>query len=111
MKQAFSIYAIFDRMYPLADRSWKLVFHTLELSPQSVAIVSDMTHEGTDITVVQSGESTGNIKKIEGKNKSSKSQLLRLAIKRYWERSGSVGEFEDFYNERMDVHIAGEDKK
>lgn len=97
-------------MKPRADRSWKLVFETRELSGPEVALVAENLQGEGWLVFKPNGELT--LKDVpEGKADSgtkSQSQRLRDVIFITWKQRGGKGDFETFYRvslEKLIEHV------
>jgi hypothetical protein len=97
-------------MKPRADKSWKIVFETRELTGSEVALLADnLQGEGWLVfkpnAEITAGElPTGN---AESGTK-SQSQRLRDVIFILWKQRGGRGDFETFYRvslEKLIEHV------
>jgi hypothetical protein len=99
-EELIQVPAIVVNLSPKADRSWKLVFETRELSGDEVKILADnFQGEGW---LVYKPNSNGVLKEEVPSTSAdagvkSQAQRLRGAIMVLWKRSGSKGDPEAFY--------------
>jgi len=87
--------AIFEKMQSLADKSWKLIFVTRELSPEEITDLASNLGQEVDETEITLTEEDG------GK---SPSERLRNCLYRLWESKFKLRypDFEVFYRAQMD---------
>lgn len=111
MKQLVQVPAQVINMNPRADRSWKLVFETPELSGEDVKLLAD-TFQGQGWLVfkpnasgVAAEEVPADVADVKTK---SQSKRLRDVIFIYWKQQGGNNDFETFYRvtlEKLIEHI------
>lgn len=90
--------AMVVNMNPKADRSWKLVFETRELSGQEVKILAD-NFQGEGWLVFKPNEigTTDIPDEPADSGTKSQSQRLRDVIFVLWKQRGGKGDFETYY--------------
>lgn len=109
MDAGFSVSGIFQKMYPMADRSWRLTIDTGELSPNDVAVMYALNKMpvlaviSPDMVEVEKIYEIKNIKKEQ-----SASSIQREIIYERWKNHGAQGEFRDYYESRMREIAAAE---
>lgn len=86
-------------MNPKADRSWKLVFETRELTGEQVKVLADNFQGEGWLVFKPNGDITYQEVPTEKADAGVKSQAqrLRAAIMVLWRNSGSKGDPEAFY--------------
>lgn len=114
MKQLLiSVPAQVVNMNPKADRSWKLIFETRELSGDEVKILAD-NFQGEGWLVFKPNEEVALADIPEGvadAGVKSPSQRLRGKIFILWKALGGKGDFEAFYRTYLDKLIEYVDSK
>ena len=112
-KELIQIPAQVIDLKPYADKSWKLVFNTRELTGEEVALVADSLQgegwlvyspnkEVTDADIPETKADSGG---------NSPSQRRRAIIFVLWKQRGSKGDFETFYRvsiEKLIEHIGAQ---
>ena len=107
MSDLVQVPAIVVNMNPKADRSWKLVFETRELSGDEVKILAD-SFQGEGWLVFKPNE---DIKQSEipadvaDSGTKSQSQRLRDVLFVLWKQKGGKGDFESFYRVNLEKFI------
>lgn len=95
-------------MNPRADRSWKIVFETRELSGEDVAeLANNFQGEGwlvfkpnsMGVEVAEVPEGTAEV------GTKSQSQRLRSVMFLYWKQQGKKGDFDSFYRTQYEKLI------
>jgi hypothetical protein len=102
--QLISVPAQVVNMNPRADRSWKLVFETRELSGDEVKILAD-NYQGEGWLVFKPNGDISVSEVPEGKADAgvkTPSQRLRGTIMVLWRQKGSKGDPEAFYRVTME---------
>lgn len=101
-----------EKFEPRADRSYKLIFGTPELSGDDAAPLghllrkngvlyySDKQMSDTDLSDID--KLTEEDREKWGDKAKTRSQRLRNVLYVYWESLGSKGEFNDFYESKME---------
>lgn len=95
-------------MNPRADRSWRIVFETQELSGEDVKILADAfqgqgwlvykPNSEVEVADIPEGYADPGVK--------SPSQRLRAKIFILWKQKGSKGEFEGYYRTAIERLVA-----
>jgi hypothetical protein len=100
--------AIVQNMNPKADRSWKLVFETRELSGDEVKILAD-NFQGEGWLVFKPNSEGISQKEIPVETADAgmktPSQRLRASIMVWYKQSGAKGDPEAFYRTTMEKLI------
>lgn len=109
-KQNIITYGIFDKLETRKDRTLKCTFLTQELTPEHSTALMQLVHEYGFIAF-----SPREIKKeellsvpeieMEFPNEKSPSQRLRNTLYVLWEQSGSKGNFDTYYKQKMEMLI------
>lgn len=107
MKEYISIPAQPVDFKPRADRSWKLVFETRELSGSDVSLLADhFQNEGWLLYKPNEHIKPSEIPQSDADSGTkSQSQRLRDVIFIYWKSLGSKGDFESFYRTSLEKLI------
>lgn len=99
-EELIQVPAIVQGMSPKADRSWKLVFETRELSGEEVKILAD-NFQGEGWLVFKPNSDGLKAEEIPASSADagmkSQAQRLRGAIMVLWKRTGGKGDPEAFY--------------
>lgn len=104
----FQVPSTITKITTMADRSFRLQIDTeRELTPAEATLLfslnnntgfflfKDVPFEEDDLVDIPESAP-------KEKHEKSKSQRLRAALYRLWEKSGKIGDFELFYDTRMD---------
>jgi hypothetical protein len=107
MKQLIQTPAAVINMNPKADRSWKLVFETPELSGEDVKLLAD-NFQGEGWLVFSPNEITTDqipTERAETGGKTQSKRLRDVIYVLYEQRAEPGGDFEAFYRTQMEKLI------
>jgi len=102
MSEGFLIKGVFQKMYPMADRGWRITIDTPELIPDDVARLYVLNKMPIAMVMTPDMEEVEQIYEIKNIPKEqSPSGIQRKIIYQRWENHGRQGSFRDYYEARM----------
>lgn len=104
--------AVLDKASTMKDRSVKLIFETQELNSDDCAKLFALRQQMGWLVFASADESDADMEQLipdeppkEFKDDKSPSQRMRSVLFVWWTQLGSVGNFETFYRDKIEVMI------
>jgi len=107
MKRTFETPAILDGLSPLKDGSMSVRFHTQELTDAEKLTLLNFHQKFGYLLFAENQFDDKDIPKEDASDDTKKpSQRLRSVIFVFWKQQGSIGDFDQFYNKKMEFIIS-----
>ena len=105
--KTFQVPGSLVRANPMKDGGMSLGFYTQDLSSKEKVQLMDFLHSFGWLLFKENEFSDSDIPKDDASDDTKKpSQRLRSVIFIYWKQQGSKGDFDQFYNQKMEFIIS-----
>jgi len=106
-KKTFQVPAVLEGANPLKDGGMSLRFHTQEMTSQEKLQILNFYQSFGYVLFKENSFTDIDIPKEDASDETKKpSQRLRAVIFIMWKQQGMVGDFDQFYNKKMEYIIS-----